>query len=212
MNDQSALRLALELVHSPWQARRARTGPLPADIQTLLRIAAGEEQTIMRAAKTAGRSNDSIIEAATFFIEQVLLDPEADSYRVLGVAPNAKKVELRRNMALLLRWLHPDLDPRGERSIFAGRVTNAWNNLKTSERRDSYEKLRNNASTKKPLSGERARNARVMSKKQARHRPMPARGRQAKHYPSHQPISISAAAGGGLLRRVLLFLFGGAAH
>ena len=131
---------------------------------------------------------------------------------VLGVKPDATTAELRRNMALLLRWLHPDLDRRGERSIFAARVTNAWNNLKTPERRDSYEQLRNNASTKKPLKGERARNVRVRSTKQARHRPMAARGRKAKHHPSHQPLSVSVEAGGGLLRRLLLFLFGRAAH
>jgi hypothetical protein len=40
-------------------------------------------------------------------------------------------VELRRNMALLLRWLHPDL---AERSIFIGRVAAAWNNFKGHKR------------------------------------------------------------------------------
>ena len=58
-----------------------------------------------------------------FFIEQILFAPDADSYRVLGTAPQATPSELRRNVALLMRWLHPDLDPRGERSVFIGRVT-----------------------------------------------------------------------------------------
>ena len=49
--------------------------------------------------------------AATFFIEQILFAPHADSYRVLGASPQASASELRRNVALLLRWLHPDLDP-----------------------------------------------------------------------------------------------------
>ena len=84
MNDQSALRLALELVHTPWQARRLKAAPLPRDIQTLLRIAAGEQQAISSAAEAASRSRDSVIEAAAFFIEQVLLDPDADSYRGSG--------------------------------------------------------------------------------------------------------------------------------
>ncbi len=57
-------------------------------------------------------------QAATFFIEQILFAPNADSYRVLGASTSASAGELRRNVALLLRWLHPDLDPRSERSIF----------------------------------------------------------------------------------------------
>src|SRR5262249_32076942 len=80
--------------------------------------------------------------AATFFIEQILFAPDADSYRVLGAEPQASPAELRRNLALLLRWLHPDLDPRGERSVFIGRVTAAWNNLKTPEKRAAYDELR----------------------------------------------------------------------
>ena len=61
-----------------------------------------------------------IREAAGFFVEQILLFPGADSYRVLGASPEATNRELRRNMSLLLRWLHPDLDPRGERSDLYG--------------------------------------------------------------------------------------------
>ena len=80
--------------------------------------------------------------ASAFFIEQILLDPEADSYRVLGADRSATASELRRNMALLLRWLHPDMDRRGTRSMFAGRVTGAWETLKTPERRAAYDKDR----------------------------------------------------------------------
>ena len=80
-------------------------------------------------------------EAAIFFIEQIMLYPHADSYRVLGAGPEATYRELRRNMALLLRWLHPDLDRRDERSVFAARVTRAWNDLKTRERRAAYDQL-----------------------------------------------------------------------
>ncbi|MGE3914849.1 MAG: hypothetical protein AB7F78_04050 [Hyphomicrobiaceae bacterium] len=77
--------------------------------------------------------------AAAFFIEQVLLAPGADSYRVLGASPTATSTDLRRNMALLLRWLHPDIEPTGERSVLASRVTSAWEDLKTTTRRATYD-------------------------------------------------------------------------
>ena len=77
-------------------------------------------------------------QASAFFIEQILLGPDADSYRVLGADRKASAPELRRNMALLLRWLHPDM--HHDHSIFAGRVTAAWETLKTPERRAAYDK------------------------------------------------------------------------
>ena len=79
--------------------------------------------------------------AAAFFIEQILFAPDADSYRVLGANSQANAAELRRNVALLLKWLHPDVDQSGDRSVFVGRVTTAWNNIKTPERRAAYDDL-----------------------------------------------------------------------
>jgi hypothetical protein len=67
----------------------------------LVRIAAGDEEATREAAESAGRPRYVVREAAAFFIEQVLLHPGADSYRVLGARPEAPYGELRRNMALL---------------------------------------------------------------------------------------------------------------
>ena len=138
MSDRMALRIAIDLMHVPSQVRLLRSEPLPDGVQMLLRIAAGDEETEHAAVDLTGRSRDVVRQAATFFIEQILFAPETDSYRVLGASPQASAEELRRNVALLLRWLHPDLDPRGARSIFIGRVTAAWNDLKTPERRAAY--------------------------------------------------------------------------
>jgi hypothetical protein len=122
---------------------------LPVGVLDLLRIAAGDEEAIGEATEIAGQSRDVVREAVAFFIEQILLSPDADSYRVLGANPEATSTELRRNMALLLRWLHPDLDPYTGRSVFATRVTLAWNDLKTCERRAAYDQLRQISVTKK---------------------------------------------------------------
>lgn len=139
MSDRMALKIALDLVHIPSQVRLFRSGPLPDGVAALLRIAAGERAAEIDAADFTGRSCDAVREAAAFFIEQILFAPNADSYRVLGASAQASAAELRSNVALLLRWLHPDLDRRGERSIFIRRVTAAWNDLKTPERRAAYD-------------------------------------------------------------------------
>lgn len=202
MNELSALSLALELQHSPWQARRMRTIPLPPDVQILLHVAAGDEQAIRKASEAMARSRESVCEAAGFFIEQVLLHSDADSYRVLGAGPEASTAELRRNMALLLKWLHPDLDRNRERSIFTARVTNAWNDVKTPERREAYDRLRRKAPSKK-----RSRRSSAHTKRTAR-----PQHRRVKHRIPSQSFDTTGQRSGGILRRVLLFLFGRAAH
>jgi hypothetical protein len=140
MGEAAALRLALELLYMPSRVRALKASPLPDGVAVLLRIAAGEEAAAAEAAELSGRSPAVVRNAAAFFLEQILLFPEADSYRVLGATRNASGEELRRNMALLMRWLHPDVvHQQAERTIFAGRVTRAWENLKTPDRRSAYD-------------------------------------------------------------------------
>ena len=160
MSDGMALKIAIVLIHVPSQVRLRRSEPLPDGVHILLRIAAGEDRAESTAVTLTGRSRDVVRQAATFFIEQILFAPDADSYRVLGAEPQASAGELRRNVALLLRWLHPDMDPKGERAIFIGRVTAAWNDLKTPERRAAHDKALSSAAESRFRRGRKNRSRR----------------------------------------------------
>jgi hypothetical protein len=151
VTDHSALWMAIDLLHAPARVKTVRSAPLPSDISALLRITAGDEKASSEAVQATGHPEQTIKEAAGFFIEQMLFYPAADSYRVLGVSPEATDGELRRNMSLLLRWLHPDRRRQNERSVFAARVTRAWNDLKTPERRAAYDRSRWLAQTHKSM-------------------------------------------------------------
>jgi hypothetical protein len=145
MSGKTALKTAIDLKLVPSQVRFLQSGPLPDGVVTLLRIASGDEEVERAAAEVMGRSRAFVRSAATFFIEQILFAPGADSYRVLGANAQAPAGELRQHVGLLMRWLHPDLDPQGERSIYSGRVTAAWNDLKTPERRAAYDEAQRTA-------------------------------------------------------------------
>ncbi len=211
MGEATAVRIALDLMHVPSRVRLVRSGPLPDGVPILLRLAAGDDEAEAHATELTGRSRNVVREAAAFFIEQILLSPDADSYRVLGASPEATPGDLRRNMALLLRWLHPDKDQKGDRSVFATRVTLAWDDVKTPERRAAYDEARTRSLA--PNSG-RARSDRPRKGAASKKRP-----------PGVWPVS-GAANGGqlasprsldlyrderrGLLTRALLYLFRGA--
>ena len=147
MEGRAALRVALDLLHTPWRVKLVRAEPLPLGVSLLLAVAADKEAAQHAAMKAVDRPLEVIRQAATFFIEQILLSPDADSYRILGANPEASDGELRRNMALLMTWLHPDKAGQDERAIFAPRIAKAWNDLKTRERRAAYDQTRRSART-----------------------------------------------------------------
>jgi hypothetical protein len=133
------LRAALCLAAVPSRRRGLRNDPLPEGVALLLRIVADDREAIEAAAQRLQRPPIELREAAAFYIEQIMLNPQADSYRVLGAQPSATSAELRRNLALLCKWLHSDVCQDQGRSVFFTRITNAWNNLKTPERRAAYD-------------------------------------------------------------------------
>src|SRR5215831_9006509 len=137
-----ALRIAIDLLHVPSRVRQVRVDPLPEGVAFLLRIAAGDSSAMRAVTRTTDRPAEVIRDAAAFFIEQILLAAESDSYRVLGASPSATPSELRHNMALLIKWLHPDSARDGPQSVFVNRVTMAWDDLKTPERRATYDRAK----------------------------------------------------------------------
>jgi DnaJ-domain-containing protein 1 len=197
MSHKMALKIAIDLLHVPSQVRRVRSEPLPEGVVTLLRIAAGDSEAERAAAAIAERSRAVVRQAAGFFIEQILFAPNADSYQVLGASPQASASELRQNLGLLLRWLHPDVDPSGERSIFVGRVTAAWNDLKTPERRAAYDQARRNS---KDGRKSHQKMARARSWRHDNRRPMTGAPYQSR-------VGTNARSTYGFLRRALWLLF-----
>jgi len=140
-----AIAAALAMLRDPQLARLAQRAPLPKGMTMLLEVAAGEAAALASAHSITSRSEATLQRAAGFFIEQVLLNRQSDNYRVLGSSPNAPSADLRRHMALLLKWLHPDLfqssgdDKAFNRSAYVSLVTEAWEALKTPGRRASYD-------------------------------------------------------------------------
>jgi hypothetical protein len=144
MRSPEAITAALALLQNPHLVRPAARSALPKGMTWLLECAAGEMEALALATAITGHSENTLKDAAGFFIEQLLLNQGACSYRVLGGDRKTPEPTLRRHMALLMRWLHPDVTSGGSshqnfsKSSFAHRVTRAWETVKTAERRAAY--------------------------------------------------------------------------
>src|SRR5262249_26468193 len=84
------------------------------------------------AAARTGEPTAVLIEAARFYLQQVLFRPEADCYRILGIKPADSRETARNHMRWLLEWLHPDRNNNSWDAVYAERVLKAWRRVSNS--------------------------------------------------------------------------------
>ena len=128
MSGPRGIDLALDLARMPALAKTLEEPPLPADIFDVMQIAAGAPEACQWAAQETGQPAGVLVDAARFYLQQVLLRDDADPYRVLGLAPGASREVARRHLGCLLQWLHPDVNTDWD-SVYAGRVLRAWREI-----------------------------------------------------------------------------------
>lgn len=124
-----ALDAALALARAPRLAQRLRVQPLPDDVGLVLRLLAGEEEALERArafAQPLGVRRRDLAAACEVYVQQVVVHPQADPWRALGLAPGAERSRARDHFRLLMLWLHPDRAGSHWREPFARRVIDAW--------------------------------------------------------------------------------------
>ena len=128
MAQPHVIELALDLARMPALGRRSVVPPLPPNIIELIRIAAASPEACRDAVAQTGEPRHVVIEAARFYLQQVLFRPDADCYRMLGIAPAASRATAREHMRWLLEWLHPDRNTNNNSwdSVYAERVLKAW--------------------------------------------------------------------------------------
>lgn len=134
-----ALDWAVALGRAPGERHALRQRPLPDGMDVVLQVAGGSHAAaIEEAAAHAGMAPAEVVEAARFYLREMLFFPEADAYRVLGLAADASDEQVKHHHRLLQQWLHPDRPTSDWDAAFAARVNAAWSQLRTRARREAY--------------------------------------------------------------------------
>jgi hypothetical protein len=110
-----------------------------------MRIAAASPEACQTAVAQTGEPTPVVIEAARFYLQQLLFRPDANCYRILGIEPTASRSTARNHMRWLLEWLHPDRNNGSWDAVYAERVLKAWrevaaNNRSAAEPSRSFER------------------------------------------------------------------------
>lgn len=134
-----ALELALAVYRTPIKRHALYDMALPHDIGLVLQLASAPQPLLSEVAAEVDESEDTIIEASRFYLQLALFQPDADAYRVLGLADNAPRERVREHYRWLQRWLHPDRRGEDWEALFATRVNWAWSNLRNEAARRAYD-------------------------------------------------------------------------
>src|SRR5215469_9766813 len=128
MARRHVIEFALDLARMPGLTRSSVVLPLLPNIVELMRIAAASPEACEAAVAQTGEPPPVVIEAARFYLQQVLFRPDADCYRILGVQPTTSRATAREHMRWLLEWLHPDRNTNNNSwdTVYAERVLKAW--------------------------------------------------------------------------------------
>lgn len=137
--------------------RALRERPLPHDVGELLTLVGGSPAALAAAAGHCGETSATVLEAARFFVQEVLLFPEADAYRVLGLDPSASDGRIKAHYRALQHWLHPDRRGSDLESAYATRINGAWMQLRNSGRRRAYDSAHGDGSESVPVATHAAR-------------------------------------------------------
>jgi len=118
--------------------------PLPESISDLLELTAGEvaarSKILSRAA--ASESPSELIDATSYFTEQVLFAPGGDHYRVLGLNHDATMDDIRLHYELLVNLFYQDKEDNSIQSNEAdfSRLNRAYSVLRDEDKRKEYDK------------------------------------------------------------------------
>jgi hypothetical protein len=134
MTQPHVIELAFDLARMPSLARSSIVPALPSNIIELMRIAAASPEACQAAVAKTGEPASVVIEAARFYLQQVLFRPDADCYRILGIGPGASRETARSHMRWLLQWLHPDVNNNSWDAVYAERVLKAWSEVSAVDR------------------------------------------------------------------------------
>jgi hypothetical protein len=119
--------------------------PLPASFDALVSGLGGalSASQIEQTAAALGLPADALRAAALFLVRHVLLAPNADHYRVLGLSPGAHPERVAEHYHLLVRMFHPDRLPP-EQHQWGGEITArlnaAYTALKDEDARQQYDR------------------------------------------------------------------------
>ena len=133
--DVNTLRQVMEAHCDPVEMAVLIGAPLPEDIGEVLALLGGQPERLHPAAEYLGVSPDGLLVAVRHYVREVMLHPESDDARMLGMTFRSGPEDLKQNYRALQSWLHPDREGAPEDAVaLSAQINAAWSRLRAVSR------------------------------------------------------------------------------
>ncbi|MEO9166961.1 MAG: J domain-containing protein [Aestuariivirga sp.] len=129
MSGNSAITDAINVFKQPARLHGLWKHGLPLDTLQVIKIAAGDADSMTAATKDRNIDEAELREAADFYLRQMFMQAGPSRHRLLGLAPQASLDELRIHRRWLLKWLHPDRAGSKWRAAYFKQISDAAKSL-----------------------------------------------------------------------------------
>jgi hypothetical protein len=120
-----AIDVAVQMFRQPNGFGISRRGELPPGVIDVIKAAAGDEETVRRLAVQKNVEDLQIVEAAQFYLRNVLTSAGHNPHRKLALGQGADAAMIKDHKRWLLKWLHPDRNPSKWENILFAQVKEA---------------------------------------------------------------------------------------
>jgi hypothetical protein len=111
--------IAVEAYRTPSRFRRLRPDAVFSHMLTVIKAAAGDEETLAAQSSIYRMGQKELQEAARHLLLRHLMNSDVRGPRLLGLPDNATPAQLKDHKRWLLKWLHPDRNPSAwEQKLF----------------------------------------------------------------------------------------------
>jgi hypothetical protein len=117
--ERDAMFFAVEAFRPTSLKKRTLSQVLPPGMLIVIKAAAGDEPTLAQQADIHRMGVEQVQEASKHYLLKLLLEPDNQGLRLLGLSAGASDSQIKDHKRWLLKWLHPDRNPNSwEQSLF----------------------------------------------------------------------------------------------
>jgi hypothetical protein len=117
--EKDAMFFAVEAFRPTSLKKRNLSPLLPPGMLIVIKAAAGDDATLAQQADIHRKNVEQVKDAAKHYLLRLLLEPNNQGLRLLGLSDGATESQIKDHKRWLLKWLHPDRNPNSwEQSLF----------------------------------------------------------------------------------------------
>lgn len=133
VGENNSVARALALYRGLIRPAAALRQPFPGNMLTVIALATSDEAMLLEQQLTTGETAETLMAAASCFLELLVTRAGNSDLGLLGLDPGASPEQVRAHKRALLKWLHPDRNKNAWQAALYAKVSTAARRVERNE-------------------------------------------------------------------------------